>query len=67
MLVGFLIYFSYGNLANVSRGWVATETISAWLGLIGVNLLLLMTGTILLARLYGWQWLVLKIKERVSG
>lgn len=66
MLVGFLIYFSYGNLANVSRGWVATETISAWLGLVGVNLLLLMTGTILLARLYGWQWLVIKIKDKVA-
>jgi lipopolysaccharide export system permease protein len=67
MLVGFLIYFSYGNLANVSRGWVATEAISAWLGLIGVNLLLLITGIILLARLYGWQWLVMKIKARVTG
>jgi len=67
MLAGFLIYFSYGNLANVSRGWVANETISAGLGLIGVNLLLLITGAVLLARLYGWRWLVIKIKDKVAG
>ncbi|NOT13791.1 MAG: LPS export ABC transporter permease LptF [Methylococcaceae bacterium] len=66
MLVGFLIYFSYGNLASVSQSWVTTAVIPPWLGLMGVNVLLLLTGVVLLARLYGWQWLFLKITEKVA-
>lgn len=66
MLVGFLIYFSYGNLIRVSQSWVMTQTISAWLGVIGVNTLLLAIGGVLLARLYGWQWLAMKVREMVQ-
>ena len=66
MLLGFLIYFSYGNLIRVSQSWVIKETIPAWLGGFGVNFLLLLIGGFLLARLYGWQWLIIKIKEKVS-
>ena len=66
MLVGFLIYFSYGNLVRVSQGWVINQTIPAWLGVVGVNTLLLLIGGILLARLYGWRWLIQKVRERVS-
>ena len=65
MLVGFLIYFSYGNLIRVSQSWVITKTIPVWLGIFGVNTLLLLIGGILLARLYGWQWLALKAREMV--
>ncbi len=60
MLVGFLIYFSYGNLLSVSQSWVLKQTIPAWLGLTGVNFLLLIIGSFLLAKFYGWQWLKLK-------
>lgn len=66
MLVGFLIYFSYGNLTRVSYSWVMNQTIPAWLGVFGVNTLLLLIGGILLARLYGWQWLMLRVRERVA-
>ena len=66
MIVGFLIYFSYGNLIRISQGWVMNDTLPAWLGSIGVNSLLLVVGVFLLARLYGWQWLLLKVKGRVS-
>ncbi|MFZ2407452.1 MAG: LPS export ABC transporter permease LptF [Methylobacter sp.] len=65
MLVGFLIYFSYGNLIRVSQSWVMTQKIPAWLGVFGVNTLLLLIGGILLARLFGWQWLVMKAREMV--
>ncbi|MGZ5585243.1 MAG: LPS export ABC transporter permease LptF [Methylobacter sp.] len=65
MLVGFLIYFSYGNLIRVSQSWVMNQTIPAWMGVFGVNTLLLLIGGVLLARLYGWQWLVMKLKEKV--
>jgi len=66
MLVGFLIYFSYGNLVRVSQSWVMTGAIPAWLGGASVNVLLLLIGGFLLARLYGWQWLVMKIRGKVS-
>ncbi len=65
MLVGFLIYFSYGNLIRVSQSWVMTQTIPPWLGVTGVNTLLLLIGGILLARLYGRQWLAMKIRAKV--
>jgi lipopolysaccharide export system permease protein len=57
MLVGFLIYFSYGNLLSVSQSWVLKQTIPAWLGLTSVNLLLILIGSFLLARFYGFKWL----------
>ena len=66
MLVGFLIYFSYGNLTRISQGWVMNETIPAWLGGFGVNILLLLIGSFLLARLYGWQWLIMKFRKKAS-
>ncbi|MFU8789146.1 MAG: LPS export ABC transporter permease LptF [Methylobacter sp.] len=66
MLVGFLIYFSYGNLIRVSQSWVMNQTIPPWLGVVGINTLLLLIGGVLLARLYGWQWLLLKIKQKVA-
>jgi lipopolysaccharide export system permease protein len=66
MLVGFLIYFSYGNLIRVSQSWVMTGAIPAWLGGSGVNVMLLLIGSFLLARFYGWQWLVMKVRGKVS-
>ena len=66
MLMGFLIYFSYGNLLRVSQSWVTNETIPPWLGASGVNVLLLLIGSLLVARLYGWQWLIMKVREKVS-
>lgn len=66
MLFGFLIYFSYGNLIRTSQAWVVKATISSWQGGFGVNFLMLVIGLALLARLYGWQWLLIKINERVA-
>lgn len=66
MLIGFLIYFSYGNLTRTSQAWIIKGTLSAGVGGFGVNILMFLIGMVLLARLYGWQWLVLKIKEKVS-
>ncbi len=66
MLVGFLIYFSYGNLLRVSQSWVINGAIPAWLGASGVNVMLLLMGSFLVARLYGWQWLIMKVRRKVS-
>ena len=65
MLMGFLIYFSYGNLLRVSQSLVTNETIPAWLGGSGVNVLLLLIGSFLVARLYGWRWLIMKVRRKV--
>ena len=62
MIVGFLIYFSYGNLAHVTQVWVIKQTIPNWLGAIGIHVFLLIIGSVLLARWYGWRWLFSKIK-----
>ncbi len=66
MLMGFLIYFSYGNLLRISQSWVENNTISFWLGASLINLILLALGVILLIRLCGLQWIVLKIKTKVA-
>jgi lipopolysaccharide export system permease protein len=66
MLVAFLIYFSYGNLIRVSQSWVINETIPAWLGGVWVYCVLFLVGTGLLIKLYGWQWVVMKIREKVA-
>jgi lipopolysaccharide export system permease protein len=66
MTVAFLIYFSYGNLIRVSQSWVINETIPAWLGGVGVYWILLLVGIGLLIKLYGWQWVMMKIREKVA-
>ncbi len=66
ILIGFLIYFSYGNLARLSQLWVSNGTIPAWVGGVGVNVFLLMAGLVLLAKLHGWRWLVITIRTKVS-
>jgi lipopolysaccharide export system permease protein len=66
ILVGFLIYFSYGSLVRVSQVWVVDESIPAWLGGVGVNAFLLLIGGFLLARFYGWRWLLTKSGIKVS-
>jgi lipopolysaccharide export system permease protein len=64
MLIGFIIYFSYGNLLSVSQSWVLKQTIPAWMGLASVNVLLLVLGCLLLARFYGWKWLKQSFRNR---
>jgi lipopolysaccharide export system permease protein len=66
ILIGFLVYFSYGNVLRLSQVWVSKEVIPAWLGGAGVNILLLLIGGMLLARLYSWQWLAATIKHKVA-
>jgi lipopolysaccharide export system permease protein len=65
MIVGFLIYFSYGNLAHITQVWVIKQIIPNWLGGIGIHIFLLVIGMVLLARLYGWQWIIKQVKAKV--
>jgi lipopolysaccharide export system permease protein len=65
ILIGFVIYFCYGNFLRVSQLWVSKEVIPVWLGGVGVNLLLLLIGGVLLTRLYGWRWLYLNLTKKI--
>jgi lipopolysaccharide export system permease protein len=66
MMIGFLIYFSYGNLAHVTQVWVIKETIPVWLGAIAIHVFLFVIGSVLLARWYGWRWIIINIKAKVA-
>lgn len=64
--LGFLIYFSYGNLSSVTRSGVIKGSIPAWPGIFWVSLLLLATGLLLLANWYGYRWLITAFRKKVS-
>jgi lipopolysaccharide export system permease protein len=66
MLLGFLIYFSYGNLSGVTQNWVIKESIPAWPGIFWVSLLFFVIGLLLLANWYGYQWLITIFRKKVS-
>lgn len=66
IVIGFLIYFAYGNFTRVSQAWVTNGTLSTELGAVAVNALFLLVGAILLARLYGWQWLMMKVRTKAK-
>ena len=63
LLTAFLIYFCYSNLVKISNSWMVNGTIPVWAGYIGLYALMLLVIALLLARLYGWRW----IKLRLAG
>lgn len=63
LIFAFLIYFVYGNINQVNQSWMLKETIPLWLGYFWVYVLLWLLGMILLIRLYGLHWLLLKLKR----
>lgn len=65
VLIAFGIYFAYGNLQRVNHSWVISQIVPSWLGYFWVELLLLLLGLFMLARLYGWKWLMLKLSGKV--
>lgn len=67
ILVAFGIYFAFSNFQRVNQSWVIGKLVSPWLGFGSINGLLLVLGLILLARLYGWQWLKLKLTGRAAA
>jgi len=62
LLFAFLIYFIYGNINQVNQSWMLKQTIPLWLGYFWVYLSLTGLGFLLLIRLYGLKWLLLKLK-----
>lgn len=66
MLIAFGIYFAYANLQRVNHSWVISGKVPTWLGYFWVEALLLTVGLIMLARLYSWKWIVLKLTGKVN-
>lgn len=66
MAVAFLIYFCYGNLKRINHSWLVKETIPVWMGSVWVYVFILIIGVALLVRLYGKQWVQMKLKERLE-
>ncbi|ESS72843.1 lipopolysaccharide export system permease protein LptF [Methyloglobulus morosus KoM1] len=66
MMLGFLIYFSHGNFSGITQSWVVKGTIPVWPGVFWVILAFILIGFMLLANWYGFQWVILSIKKRIS-
>lgn len=62
LIVAFAIYFIYGNLNRVSHSWVVNEIIPVTIGYFWVYLLLFLLGNLLLIRLYGMKWIMMKMR-----
>jgi lipopolysaccharide export system permease protein len=60
MLVGFLIYLSYGNFVHLSQVWVSKASMPVWLGGMAIPIFLLLIGGVLLVRLLGWRWVLMR-------
>jgi lipopolysaccharide export system permease protein len=66
ILIAFGIYFAYSNLQRVNHSWVTSHTVPPWLGYFWVEAALLAVGLLMLTRLYGWKWIVLKLTGKVA-
>ncbi len=66
MFLGFLIFFSHGNFSGVIQSWVIKGSIPVWPGIFWVNLTLLVIGSLMLANWYGFRWLLLMVKNRMT-
>jgi lipopolysaccharide export system permease protein len=66
MLLGFFVYFSYGNLTSITQSWIIKGAIGFWPGIFGVILLFFIIGLVLLANWYGFQWIMRASKARFS-
>ena len=65
LFMAFLIYFSYMNLGKVSLHWIEDGILPVWSGYFAVYLLTLVVVGLLLVRLYGRQWVRMKITGKV--
>lgn len=63
MMLGFLIYFSYGNLSSIAQSWIIKGSINVWPGVFWVIFVMVIIGLVLLANWYGLQWLAISFKK----
>ncbi len=66
ILFGFLIYFSYGNLTGVMQSKLIKGSLHEWPGIFWVHLLFFIIGLFLLARWYGYRWVLDNIRKRFA-
>jgi len=66
LLIAFGVYFIYANLKRVSYSWVVNGIIPVWVGYCWIYWLLVGLGTLLLIRLYGWEWIKMQLKGMIK-
>jgi len=64
LFTAFLVYFSYMNLEKISRSWVVSGNLPVWSGYISAYFITLLLVVILLVRLYGREWVLMKLTGR---
>ena len=58
LLAAILVYVLYSNLLGISQVWIEREQIPAWIGLWWVHAGMLAFATVLVAKHYGWRYMV---------
>lgn len=53
-----LVYIPFANLLSLTRKWIASEAMPAWIGLWPVHIAMLILIGVLLVRRVGWRWLL---------
>ena len=62
LAAAFLIYFSFANFEKVIGSWMVKGEIPVWLGFWGVYFLATIFIVILLVRLYGLAWVMMRLR-----
>jgi len=65
LIAAFLIYFSFANFEKVSGSWMVKGEIPVWLGFWGVYIFAGALIVFLLVRLYGFTWVMIRLRGRV--
>jgi lipopolysaccharide export system permease protein len=66
VILGFLIYFSFGNLSGVMQSWLIKGKIASWPGIFWIYLLFIAIGVLLLLRWYDYRWVIGTLKKRLA-
>jgi len=64
LLAAFLIYFSFANFEKVNARWMVKGEIPVWLGFWGVYMLASVFIVFLLLRLYGYAWVLMRLRGK---
>ena len=65
LVAAFLIYFSFANFEKVSNSWMVKGEMPVWLGFWAIYFLAAFFIVILLVRLYGLAWVIMRLKGKV--
>lgn len=64
LFAAFLIYFSFANFEKVNVRWMVKGEVPVWLGFWGAYILASVFIIFLLIRLYGYAWILMKLRGK---